>query len=179
MSERLDLHTEDAPWAHSLVSRIRAARAAGDEEEADRLIAYGRAEGSEALARLMDQILAMLDARDTATARGEDMAPFSISAAQDGQLVCDFCAATDPVVYYEVREFSIQGPGGAFLSGDRFYACPRCRELVDASDWKGLRAWIGPKQFGLGHRMLVLGFKNNRRGAAVEFEPGTNPEAGR
>jgi hypothetical protein len=90
---------------------------------------------------------------------------------------CDFCAATGPVVYYEVREFSIAGPGGEFLSGDRFYACPRCRQFVDAGDWKGLRAWIGPSQFGLGHRMLLVGFKQHRKGGeAVEFEPGTTPK---
>ncbi|MET7816077.1 hypothetical protein ABZT26_35220 [Streptomyces sp. NPDC005395] len=179
MTERLDLDTADAPWAYTLVKRIRAARAEGNTAEADRLVAYGRSEGSDALARLIDQITNALDTRDAAVVNGEEMTPFSVSAADEGQLVCDFCAAVNAVVYYEVTEFSINGPGGSFLSGDRFYACPRCRELVDAGDWKGLRNWIGPEQFGLGHRMLVMGFKQNRKGAAVEYEPGTNPEAGR
>uniref|UniRef100_A0AAU2JYM5 Uncharacterized protein n=1 Tax=Streptomyces sp. NBC_00049 TaxID=2903617 RepID=A0AAU2JYM5_9ACTN len=76
-------------------------------------------------------------------------------------------------------EFGIGGDGGAFLSGDRFYACPRCRELIDASDWKGLRNWIGPSSRALGHRMLLVGFKKHRKGEPVEFEPGTNPETSR
>ncbi|MEU0770554.1 hypothetical protein [Streptomyces albogriseolus] len=179
MSDRIDLHTADAPWLRPLVDRIRAARAAGNEEEAARLEQYGHSEGSEALSRMLGQILALLDARDQAVARGEEMEPFLVSAAEEGQLVCDFCTASNPAVYYPVTEFIIQAPGGGFLSGDRFYACPRCRELIDADDWKGLRDWIGPAQFGLGHRLLVMGFKQHRAGEPVEFEPGTNPESGR
>ncbi|MFC5267211.1 hypothetical protein ACFPJ1_34280 [Kribbella qitaiheensis] len=70
-------------------------------------------------------------------------------------------------------------PGGEFLSGDRFNAYPPCRRFIDASDWKGLRAWIGPTQFGIGHRLLLTGFRQHRKSPAVDFEPGTNPEAGR
>lgn len=31
----------------------------------------------------------------------------------------------------------------------------------------------------MGHRMLLVGFKKHRRGDAVDFEPGTNPELNR
>ncbi|MFD8385216.1 hypothetical protein ACFV2X_42990 [Streptomyces sp. NPDC059679] len=179
MTERIDLDPADAPWLHTLVQRVRSARADGDDEEASRLVEYGRAEGGDALTRLFDQIMASLDERDAAHARGETMPPFAISAAAEGQLECDFCAALNPTVYFEVTEFGVQGPGGTFLSGDRFYACPRCRQLVEADDWKGMREWIGPKRFGLGSRMLVMGFRQHRKGGAVEFEPGTNPEASR
>lgn len=155
------------------------ARYADNEAEADRLVAYAQAEGGEVLTRMLEQVLAAVDQRDAAQDRGVPMAPFSVSAAKDGDLICDFCTASEPVVYYPVEEFALHGPGGQFLSGDRFYACTRCRELVDASDWKGLRSWIGPEQFGEGHRRLLVGFKSHRQGDAVEFEPGTNPEIGR
>ncbi|WP_432138650.1 hypothetical protein [Streptomyces sp. bgisy154] len=179
MTERIDLDPADAPWLRTRVQRVRAARDAGEEEEAARLEAYGRAEGGDVLSRMFDQIMAGLDERDAALARGQRMAPHRVSAAEEGQLACDFCAALDPVVYFEVTEFGVGGPGGTFLSGDRFYACPRCRELVEADDWKGMRDWIGPKQFNIGTRMLIMGFKQHRKGGAVEFEAGTNPEAGR
>jgi hypothetical protein len=179
VTERIDLDPADAPWVSTLVRRIYAARAAGDTSEAERLLEYGRAEGGETLSRIVDQLLNALDRRDTAKLAGETMTPYDVSAVPDGALICDFCAATGPVVYYEVTEFSIMGPGGEFLSGDRFYACPACRRFVDTSDWKGLRAWIGPAQFGLGHRMLLVGFRQHRKGSAVEFPPGTNPEANR
>jgi hypothetical protein len=127
----------------------------------------------------LDQLLAAVDQRGAARERGVRIAPFSMSAAKEGDLICDFCTASEPVAYYPVTEFSLLGAGGQFLSGDRFYACIRCRGLIDASDWKGLRTWIGPEQFGMGHRMLLVGFKSHRRGGAVESEPGTNPEIGR
>ncbi|MFD3541592.1 hypothetical protein ACFWUQ_19145 [Streptomyces sp. NPDC058662] len=127
----------------------------------------------------MAGLLDALAQRDTATLRSVAMAPYAISAAADGDPVCDFCGATGPLAYYEVNEFGITGPGDSYLSGDRFYACPRCRELVDASDWKGLRNWIGPSSSSMGHRMLLVGFKKHRKGDAVEFEPGTNPETNR
>ncbi|MEU0396540.1 hypothetical protein ABZ208_27900 [Streptomyces sp. NPDC006208] len=175
MSERIDFDIEDAPWVQTLVKRVYAARQSGDQDEADRLLAYGRAEGGETLSRIVDQ----LAARDEALDSGRPMKPQEVSAAAPNQLVCDFCAGFDPLAYYEVTEFGISAPGGSFLSGDRFYACPRCRELIDAADWKGLRDWIGPQQFGMGHRMLLVGFKKHRKGDAVEFEPGTNPELNR
>ncbi|MEU3502984.1 hypothetical protein ABZ726_20250 [Streptomyces hundungensis] len=179
MTERLDLDPADGPWLATLVQRVHAARTAGDEDEAARLLAYGRAEGGATLAQLADQVLAGLDQRDAARQRGTTMEPFNISAAPEGTLICDFCAGSGPVVYYEVTEFGLSGLGGTWLSGDRFYACPRCRTLVDAEDWKGMRDWIGPKQFNQGTRMIIMGFRQHRRGEAVEFEPGTNPEAGR
>lgn len=177
--DRLDLDPADGPWVSTLVRRIYAARTAGNTGEAARLLEYGHAEGGEALSRILDQILDALDRRDTAELAGEPMAPYGISAAPAGELRCDFCAATGPVVYYEVVEFSIAVPGSEYLSGDRFYACPPCRRYVDDSDWKGLRAWIGPEHFGLGHRMLLVGFRQHRKGPAVEFPPGTNPEVNR
>ncbi|WP_328406485.1 hypothetical protein OHS70_38605 (plasmid) [Streptomyces sp. NBC_00390] len=145
MNERLDFDPEDGPWVQTLVSRVYAARQSGDQEEADRLLAYGHAEGGETLSRIVAQLLEGLDARDTATRSGTRMKPQDVSAAAPGQLVCDFCAGLDPVAYYEVTEFGISAPGGSFLSGDRFYACPRCRQLVDAADWKGLRDWDRPQ----------------------------------
>ncbi|MER7244638.1 hypothetical protein [Kribbella sp. NPDC000426] len=65
------------------------------------------------------------------------MAPYGVSAAPAGELICDFCAALEPVVYYEVTEFSLMAPGGEWLSGDRFYACPPCRRFIDSGDWRG------------------------------------------
>ncbi|WP_162688720.1 MULTISPECIES: hypothetical protein [unclassified Streptomyces] len=179
MTERLDLDPSDGPWLYTLVQRIHAARGAGDEDEAARLLAYGRAEGGETLTRLTDQMLDAVEQRDTAHRRGKTMEPLSVSAAPDGALICDFCAGVGPVVYYEVTEFGLGGAGGTWLSGDRFYACPQCRALVDADDWKGLREWIGPKQLTQATRMILMGFRQHRQGEAVEFEPGTNPEAGR
>lgn len=178
MADRIDLDATDGPWLKTLVSRVYAARQNNDQAEADRLLEYARAEGGETLYRLAEQLLEGLTSRDAAQREGRRMKPQEMSAAQDA-LVCDFCAALEPVAYYEVTEFSIGGPGAEFLSGDRFYACPRCRELVDAGDWKGMRAWIGPTQFGMGHRMLLVGFKQHRKGDAVVFEPGTNPELNR
>jgi hypothetical protein len=105
------------------------------------------------------------------------MTPYDVGAAADGELICDFCAATGPVVYYEVTEFSIGGAGAEFLSGDRFYASPPCRQFIDASDWKGLRAWIGPEQFGLGHRMLLVGFPAPQ-GSSRRVPAGHQPRSG-
>ncbi|MET9593170.1 hypothetical protein ABZY45_19855 [Streptomyces sp. NPDC006516] len=42
-----------------------------------------------------------------------------------------------------------------------------------------MRAWIGPQQYSMGLRMLLVGFKQHRKGDAVDFEPGTNPELNR
>jgi hypothetical protein len=179
MTERLNFDVSDGPWLQTLIHRIYAAQTAGDQDEAARLHAYGRAEGGEALTLLLDQMLDALAERDTAQQRGTPMEPFNLSAAPEGTLICDFCAGTGPTVYYEVTEFGLSGLGGTWLSGDRFYACARCRTLVDAGDWKGMRDWIGPKQFNQGTRMILMGFRQHRQGEAVEFEPGTNPEAGR
>ncbi|MGW7460971.1 hypothetical protein [Streptomyces sp. NPDC054797] len=179
MTQSIDLDPSDGPWLHALVQRIHTARKVGDEGEAARLLAYGRAEGGETLTRLTAQMLDAVQQRDTAHRRGKPMKPFEVSAAPDGVLICDFCAGAAPVVYYEVDEFGLGGAGGTWLSGDRFYACPRCRTLVDADDWKGLREWLGPKRLTEVLRMVLMGFRRHRKGAAVEFEPGTNPEAGR
>jgi hypothetical protein len=164
MTDRTDLDPADAPWVSILVRRLAAARTDGDEAEATRLLEYGRAENDGAFAEAIDQAIS------SAATNG---------AGAAGELICDFCAVTGPVVYYEVREFTIAGPGDEFSPGDRFYACPRCRQFIDAGDWKGLRAWIGPNQFSVGQRVLLVGFKEHRKGDAIEFEPGTNPEESR
>ncbi|MFD4790556.1 hypothetical protein ACFWN1_26590 [Streptomyces sp. NPDC058459] len=77
---------------------------------------------------------------------------------------------------YAVDEFGVDYPGGTFLSGDRFLACPRCRELVDAGDWKGLRDWIGPNGLDTSSRAMLFGFKAHRRGGAVELAAQAGPE---
>jgi len=112
VTERIDIDPADGPWVNTLVRRIYAARAAGDTAEADRLVEYGRAEGGEVLSRIVDQLLDALDQRDAAGRDGAAMPAYGISAAAAGVLICDFCAAPDPVVYYEVAEFSVGGPGG-------------------------------------------------------------------
>ncbi|MFC5267212.1 hypothetical protein ACFPJ1_34285 [Kribbella qitaiheensis] len=99
MTERLDLDPADGPWVDTLVRRIYAARAGGDTAEADRLLEYGRAEGGEVLSRIVDQLLDALDQRDVAAHGGGAMPPYSVSAAPAGELICDFCAATAPIVY--------------------------------------------------------------------------------
>jgi hypothetical protein len=87
VTERIDLDLADAPWLRTLVQRVRSARADGDDEEAARLVEYGRAEGGDVLNRLFDQIMASLDESDAARARGEVMTPHAIGAAAEGQRV--------------------------------------------------------------------------------------------
>lgn len=102
----------------------------------------------------------------------------------DGRLLCDFCGALDPLAYYEVENFQL-GPDHpavrtVFDSGDRFYVCTICRVFIDADDWGGLRGHVGALANLKGVQVLWAGFRRHRRrGAAVEFPAGTNPEQSR
>ncbi|MFK0195867.1 hypothetical protein [Kitasatospora sp. NPDC090308] len=89
---------------------------------------------------------------------------------------CDFCSRPGAVVFFRTVEFALDLGGVEWLSGDRFYACPTCRSLVDAANWPGLIAYaeLGPR----GVR-VVEGFRDHHAPGAVVFEPGTNPEQGR
>jgi hypothetical protein len=102
------------------------------------------------------------------------------------RLMCDFCASNPPTCYFPCTPFtmSTERPAFTFNSGDRFYACPGCRRLVEARDWSGLGARCGSYDIiqsvpNRGVRMLWAGFAQHRQGPAVEFPAGTNPEAGR
>ncbi|WP_328665535.1 hypothetical protein OG905_00970 [Streptomyces sp. NBC_00322] len=134
MSERFDFDTDDAPWVQTLVKRVYAAGQSGDQDEADRLLTYGRAEGGETFSRIVDQLLEGLAARDAALGSGRAMKPQEVSAAAPDQLVCDFCTGLDPIAYDEVAEFGISAPGGSFLFGRPLLRLPalqgtdrRCR----------------------------------------------------
>lgn len=171
--------TSDAAWFHAAMVRIAAARHAGDRQEVDRLLAYIEGEGSPNLRRLAEQAIARAEDVEARQAAGEPLPVYPVGMNLPGQLLCDFCAAPDPVVYFPFNEFSLVSTGGGYLSGDRMYACIRCRHYVDTGDWKGLREWVGPTARGEGVRLLWMGFRQNRTGPAVEIQPGTNPEEDR
>ena len=171
--------TSDAGWFHDLMTRIVAARNAGDKTEVDRLREYGRREGGPSLSQMIDQLLEAADEAQVAARDGRLMAPRSIGAALPGQRICDFCASPHTIAYYPFEEFGLRGPAGTLLSGDRMYVCARCYGLVESADWKGLRDWVGPAARSDGNRLLWMGFRNNRTGPAVFFTPGTDPEEGR
>ncbi|MFJ9521868.1 hypothetical protein ACIRPK_26890 [Kitasatospora sp. NPDC101801] len=63
-----------------------------------------------------------------------------------------------------------------WASGDGFYACPGCRELVDSSDWPRLIAYA---DLGSRGAQVTKGFRTNHVPSAIAFEPGSNPETGR
>lgn len=161
--------TSDAAWFSIAVRRIAAARSAGGWDDVERLKAYVAAERSPALVRL-EQVLSASDMLKVANELGLPPLPQDTSLAEPGQGLCDFCATSDPVAYYPVTEFSIVGAGAEWLSGDRSYACTRCHELIEAGDWKGLRAWVGvsadPPSACCGPVSAV------RTGPAVDVEPG-------
>ncbi|GGR00577.1 hypothetical protein [Kitasatospora griseola] len=89
---------------------------------------------------------------------------------------CDFCSRPGAIVYFSTAEFVLRFDDFDWESGDRFYACPTCRTLVDAGDWPGLTAYaqLGPR----GVR-VVEAFRDHHVPGAVVFEPGTDPEQGR
>jgi hypothetical protein len=117
----------------------------------------------------------------------------ALGAARDEQeptmpdLICDFCGNATPVCYFPCKPFQIRADSSvefAFPSGDRFYACPTCRPLVEERRWSELRAHCASadlSQAAAPQAPLALwaGFAANRQGPAVEFPPGTNPEADR
>ncbi|WP_404870897.1 hypothetical protein ACI1MP_37195 (plasmid) [Kitasatospora griseola] len=80
------------------------------------------------------------------------------------------------VVYFSTAESVLRFDGFDWESGDRFYACPTCRRLVDADDWPGLIAYAGLRSRGV---RVVEGFRDHHTPGAVVFEPGTDPEQGR
>ena len=171
--------TSDAGWFHDLVTRIAAARSAGDTTEVQRLREYGRREGGPVLAAMTDQLLSAADEGRAAGGADLGMGGRRIGLNLPGHRVCDFCASPHVVAYYPFAEFELAGPAGLLASGDRMYVCACCHQLVEAADWKGLRDWVGPAARTHGVQVLWTGFRNNRTGPAVFFTPGTDPEQGR
>ncbi len=89
---------------------------------------------------------------------------------------CDFCSRPGAIVYFATAEYFIDLPTYTWASGDRFYACPTCRILVDAGDWPGLIAYAG---LGARGAKVVEGFRDHHTPGAVAFEPGSHPEHSR
>ncbi|GAA2637894.1 hypothetical protein SMC26_23165 [Actinomadura fulvescens] len=168
MTDRIEVDPSDGPWLNSVLQRVFAARRDGDQDEARRLLDYARAEGGAELGRVAELLAAADTARAKAIARGREMEPFGISLAPKGTLLCDFCAAPDPVVYYPVTEFEIAAPGGSWLSGDRFCACAACRRFVDGSDSPSdnaaLACWrLWPGSSGIRPPIMVYRTGRDRR----------------
>ncbi|MET9593171.1 hypothetical protein ABZY45_19860 [Streptomyces sp. NPDC006516] len=72
-ADRIDLNVEDAPWLQALVSRVYVAQQNDDQDEADRLLAYARSEGSAPLSRLAEQLLEGLASRAGTESKGKRM----------------------------------------------------------------------------------------------------------
>jgi hypothetical protein len=91
--------------------------------------------------------------------------------APAGGLLCDFCAMETPTCFYPVVEFAIVGGGATWMSGERFYACPPCRGLVDADDWAGMAARCAiPSPIAA---LIWQAFRDHRAGPAVD---GAHPD---
>jgi hypothetical protein len=169
------LVSSEAAWLHDITKRIAAARGAGNTAEVDRLLSYVEAEAGTTRRLVLEQIIDVV----ARVQRGETVRQ-KIGAHTFGTRLCDFCAGTDPCCYYPFSEFSLAGAGGEWESGDRMYACATCRSFVDGGDWKGLRAWVGESARSAPVKLLWYGFRRNRTTTgAIEFPPGTDPEAGR
>lgn len=94
VTDRPDIDPADGQWVHPLVRRIRAAQADGDDAEVARLLNYGQAEGGEALARFVEQMVEAQTQRDEAVSRGEPVSPYVVGLARAGDPV-NTRAATD------------------------------------------------------------------------------------
>jgi hypothetical protein len=65
-------------------------------------------------------------------------------------------------------------------AGSKWWVCARCRDLVDAGQWRALRQWVGPISNNPPIMMMWLGFKQNRTGPFVPLDADPPPpEEGR
>lgn len=156
------LISSDAAWLHDVFARVAAARNAGDSAEVTRLLDYVTAEGGPHSRELVEQVIKATDA----VKAGQAEVNIGLGG---GELLCDFCTAATVVAYYPMQEFSLVAAGGEWRSGDRMYACARCRELVDAGDWAALRRWVGPGARTWGVKLLWMGFRTNRTGGPIQI----------
>ncbi|MBO2461732.1 hypothetical protein [Actinomadura violacea] len=92
---------------------------------------------------------------------------------------CDFCGVAGAVCYFPCEPFTLVSDNPRapkFPSGDKFYACPDCRPLVDAGRWNELRARCAQADIlqsipTHGQAALWSGFATNRKGGPIDLEP--------
>lgn len=162
--------TSPAAWFHAVTARVAAAHHGGDTAEVARLLDYIEAEGDPDWRARVEHILSVSVDVTHRRKAGLPGGQYPMGNTVTGQLICDFCGAAPVVAYYPFTPFDLAAVFATFDSGDKMHVCARCRQLVDADDWKGLKAWVGPAARTEPVRMLWWGFRQNRTGDAVEVD---------
>lgn len=170
-----------AAWVAEAFRQLADARKAGDEAEALRIAERVRREGTPSQVRLFEQSLSTTDDIAFREVIGQPPRTYSLGAADPDELLCDFCGDPGPAVFFPVDEFHLTATDPAsgrivtFPSDDRFYACATCTPMIEAADWKALRAYCGPGSQEAGSRALWAGFARNRSGPPVPVDDAGNP----
>ncbi|MFI5621428.1 hypothetical protein [Streptomyces sp. NPDC051567] len=89
---------------------------------------------------------------------------------------CDFCGRQGAIAFYDTTEFFVPTKAYDWASGNRFYACPTCRTLVDALDRNGLATYAELGPHGIHGIQVITAFRDHHTPGATTFTPGTHPE---
>lgn len=180
-SEPPDGGLSNATRLHAFVWRLRAARAAGDDAEVERIRAEALAAGGDPFVILLDEAASGADHTRAAHAAGHTPAPLSMGSRDLGETrICDFCSGLPVVGYYPFTPFTLAALGQEYLSGSKWWVCAYCRDLVDAGHWRALRQWVGPISNNPPVMMMWMGFKQNRTGDFIPLDADPPPpEEGR
>lgn len=147
--------TSNAAWMHTILIEVAEAYRAGRTGDLARVLDRAEQQGP-GWKRRIENVLGRLD--EMKAGKGGN---YNLGFGEPGGASCDWCLADETVCYYPFTAFVIEAYANHH-TGDRFYTCAKCRDFIEADDWRGLAAWVGPTARDEMTRILWWGFRCNR-----------------